>query len=170
MSTCRSKMRLSITGFLLALVWMNADLALANQRSRNASEGRCYAVRVGAISAPAAETRNRRRYRRSFSAQELLDLRLSVWLPAGNNASVVNIRLYTPTGRLYQTLQATADASTSGEVNYRGRRIRVVSARLPVAGSHITDRSLYGEWRADAFLDGSENSCTRRPKRFTIDP
>jgi hypothetical protein len=100
----------------------------------------------------------------------VLDLSLSVWLPAKNEASVVEIRLYTPTGRLYEVLQARADASTIDGARYRGRRARVVSARLPVAGSHIVGRSLYGKWRAEVFLDGNEKSCTRRPKKFRLDP
>lgn len=168
-------MRCARTAIILAVLTCTAgSQALATPSTRRANRNRCYAVRVEAISIPATETSTdtgrRRRYRRRFSAHEVLDLNLSVWLPAKNEASVVEIRLYTPTGRLYEVLQARADASTADGARYRGRRARVVSARLPVAGSHITSRSLYGKWRAEVFLDGNEKSCTRRPKKFSLDP
>ncbi len=166
-------MRYARTAIILLVLTVTAgSQALATQRTRRAraTRIRCYAVRVEAISNPSTETTNRRRYRRGFSAQEVLDLRLSVWLPEKDEASLVEIRLYTPTGRLYEVLQARADASTTDGGRYRRRRARVVSARLPVAGSHITSRSLYGKWRAEVFLDENEKSCTRRPKKFTINP
>ena len=176
----RLAMRCARTAIILAvLTWTAGSQALATPSTRGArAQGnRCYAVRIEAISSPSNETSTdrgrRRRYRRRFSAHEVLDLSLSVWLPAKNDASVIEIRLYTPTGRLYEVLQARADASTTPSkigTRYRGRRARVVSARLPVAGSHITGRSLYGKWRAEVFLDGNEKSCTRRPKNFSLDP
>ena len=164
-------MRCARTVIILAVLTTAGSQALATRAtSRARRNNRCYAVRVEAIASPATETKRRRRYRRRFSAHEVLDLNLSVWLPARNDASVVEIRLYTPTGSLYEILQAQSDASTPNRARHRGRRARVVSARLLVAGSHITSRSLYGKWRAEVFLDGNEKSCTRRPKKFRLDP
>jgi hypothetical protein len=52
---------------------------------------------------------------------------------------------------------------------YRFRRARTVTADLPVAGTSITRRSLFGEWRAEVHLDGNERACTR-PTTFTLEP
>jgi hypothetical protein len=128
---------------------------------------RCYVLRANAIT---NDTDARTRYRRRFSAQDVLDLRFSVWMPGKNDAGLVEIKLYTPAGHLYEVLEATTDAGTARETRYRGRRARVVAGRLPVAGTHITGRSLYGKWRAEVFLDGAPATCTRRPMRFTISP
>ena len=142
--------------------------------SRDRGRNRCYAVRIEAIGAPSTETstrRRRRRFRRRFSAQEVLDLRFSVLLPANNQSGLVEIEIYTPKGNLYETLQAQVDPDdpSGGTARYRRRRARVVSARLPIAGSHITSRSLFGRWRAEVHLDGNDRRC-RRPKRFIIRP
>ena len=140
--------------------------------SRDRRRNRCYAVRIEAIRAPSTETSTRRRrFRRRFSAREVLDLRFSVLLPANNQSGLVEIELYTPKGNLYETLQAQVDATdpSGGTARYRRRRARVVTARLPVAGSHISSRSLYGRWRAEVHLDGNETRC-ERPKTFIIGP
>ena len=136
--------------------------------SRDRRQNRCYAVGIEAIGASSTETSTRRR---SFSAREVLDLRFSVLLPANNQSGLVEIELYTPKGNLYETLHAQIDATdpSGGTATYRRRRARVVTARLPVAGSHITGRSLYGRWRAEVHLDGDERRCTR-PTRFIIQP
>lgn len=156
---------------VLALVPAGEARAFDGSRSRTRrANNRCYAVRVEAVRASAEPTRHRRRYRRRFVAHELLDLEMSVWLPAKSEASLVEIHVYTPAGRLYDVLQARAGAGGGETTRYRGRRSRVMSARLPVAGSHITSRSLYGTWRAEVFVDGDEDRCTRRAKTFTIAP
>lgn len=128
---------------------------------------RCYVLRANAITNDADA---RVRYRRRFSARDVLDLRLSVWMPAKNDAGLVEIKLYTPTGHLYEVLEASTDSYTADETRYRGRRARVVAGRLPVAGTHITGRSLYGKWQAEVFLDGEPASCTRQPVRIRINP
>ncbi len=140
--------------------------------SRDRRRNRCYAVGIEAIGAPSTETSTRRRrFRRRFSAREVLDLRFSVLLPANNQSGLVEIELYTPKGNLYETLQAQVDLDdpSGGTARYRRRRARVVTARLPIAGSHITSRSLYGRWRAEVHLDGNDRRC-RRPKSFIIGP
>ncbi len=141
--------------------------ALSSPGDRRAQR-QCYAVRVEAIQNPSAESGPRRRYKDRFSAEDVLDLRFVVMLSANSQAGLVEIRLYTPSGRLYDVLKAETEPDASGRGRYRRRRGRVVAAQLPVAGSHITGRSLYGKWEAVVHLDGNDEHCTRA--RFTIDP
>jgi len=163
--------RVRIAIILLALVSAGGSQAFATPPESRGRDNRCYAVRVEGVSSSMQEAKGRRRYRRRFLAHEVLDLELSVWLPARSDVSVAEIRVYTPTDRLYDVLQATANTTTTEDgARYRGRKARVMSARLPVAGSHITNRSLYGTWRAEVFLDGNERGCTRRATEFTIEP
>lgn len=158
----------STVGIVLFLMLVSTPRGWTAPPAANKQSKRCFVVRANAITGEANAKRTR--YRRRFSAQDALDLRLSVWMPIRNDAGLVEIKLYTPTGHLYEVLQAGADSGTIGETKYRGRRARVVAGRLPIAGTHITGRSLYGKWRAEVFLDGEPASCTRRPKRFTITP
>ncbi len=159
--------RVSTVGVVLFLTLATVSHGWAAPPAANRRARRCFVVRANAIT---NEATTRTRYRSRFSAQKVLDLRLSVWLPAYNDAGLVEIKLYTPTGHLYEVLQASTDPDTRDKMKYRGRRARVVAGRLPIAGTHITGRSLYGKWRAEVFLDGEPASCTRRPKRFAIRP
>jgi len=130
---------------------------------------RCYGVRVES----ADSTINRRGRTTVFSASESKDLRLVVSLPEELSSLPVHVKLFTPRGPLYQVLQATADAeSTSRAARSRGRSgrgVRVLAALVPVAGTHITTFALFGEWRAEVYLEGSDAPCTR-PLEFVIEP
>jgi hypothetical protein len=46
----------------------------------------------------------------------------------------------------------------------RVRRVLVEGPSLPVAGTYITDHSLYGRWRVEAWPDGSSSPCQARFK------
>ena len=152
---------------VLALAGLAATAdAAAPPASRRTN--RCYGIRVEAVQAPDAPAR-RRRFRRRFSAGEVLDLRLNVILHAKNSAGLVEIKLYTPQGRLYDILEARAQGETKVLRGRFRRRRRVVSADFPIAGSHITSRSLYGKWRAEVFLNGSDRRCGPK-KTFVIRP
>ena len=156
-------MKLLRMATILPLLILAPEIEAASRKSN-----RCY-VRFEPISADSNDTSRRRRFRRRFTAQNMLDLRVDVWLRADNDAGLVEVKLYTPAGHLYEVLQATADPEVV-QRSSRRRRSRVVSARLPVAGSHITSRSLYGKWSAEVFLDGNDRPCSRRPRRFFIEP
>ena len=169
MSIPRTAVLLLLLGTILGSEAYSFEPPVSSSRDRR--RNRCYAIRIEAIRTPSTETSTRRRWRRRFSAREVLDLRFSVLLPANNQSGLVEIELYTPKGNLYETLQAQVDPDdpSGGTARYRRRRARVVTARLPIAGSHITSRSLYGRWRAEVHLDGNDRRC-RRPKRFIIEP
>lgn len=169
MSTQRTA---TVLTFLMLTVTVASSALATPAAPKRGSTNRCYTVRIEGVSDSSAETkkRRRRRYRHRFSARDVLDLRLSVWLPEKSDAGLVQIKLYTPTGRVYETLRASVDPELMGKKNFRGRRARIVTARLPIAGTHITSRSLYGKWRAEVYLDGELGSCTQpRPRRFTIE-
>jgi hypothetical protein len=130
---------------------------------------RCYGVRVES----AVSRSNRRGSETAFSAGESKDLRLVVSIPEELSSLPVHVKLFTPRGRLYQVLQATADAeSTSRAARSRGRSARdprALVALVPVAGTQITTYALFGEWRAEVYLDDAEAPCTR-PLEFVIEP
>ena len=44
-----------------------------------------------------------------------------------------------------------------------------VGAVLPGAGTSIVSSSMYGTWKVEAFLDGSEKRCSS-PTKFVIQP
>ena len=45
----------------------------------------------------------------------------------------------------------------------------LVNSALPVAGPSITDADLQGDWRVEAYLDGSETQCGA-PRPFRLEP
>ncbi len=127
---------------------------------------RCYGVRVESAASPSSG----RGSETVFSAGESKDLRFVVSLPEELASSPVHVKLFTPRGSLYQVLQAKADAdSTASAARRRSRFARSLVAVLPVAGTQITTFALFGEWRAEVYLDAAETLCTR-PLEFVIEP
>jgi len=133
--------------------------------------GRCYAVNVDAADSP---TRlDGRRRAPALSARAAKDLEIEVLLSESGATRPVQVKLFTPRGRLYQVLDAVAGESPASA--RRGRRPRArrqerpLVARFPVAGTQITTHALFGEWRAEVYLDGAEAPCIR-PLKFVINP
>ena len=103
--------------------------------------------------------------RSSFSVTKILDLELRAHtrpLPAGPH--LVELKLYTPRGHLYEVLPVALEATRSKKAS---RRHAV--ARLPVAGTSIVAASLFGRWRVDVHLDGAPQSCGI-PTHFRLTP
>jgi hypothetical protein len=129
--------------------------------------GACYTVWVSAPAPSGKATPLRRSL--SFSARQILDLEFLVALPStGLSAGKqIELRLFTPRGHLYQTLSMpSADPEPSSR---RRPRYRTVTATLPVAGTTIVNNSLYGAWRAEAYVEGESSPCAR-PRVFEIQP
>jgi hypothetical protein len=122
---------------------------------------------------------------RAFRANRITELQFDAMFAGRLKGShVLELKLYTPRGYLYQVLTVpfTGGARGGGHRRVPGnprvfveREMRVagtggyeVSARLPVAGTWIMTNSLYGSWRVDAHLDGAAWPSGR--KRFTIQP
>lgn len=126
-----------------------------------------------------------------FSATGILDLDFHVRLrPVPGDEHTVRVEIETPKGHLFQTLTIpfTSEPSQVGarravdgfprpvEVqlarpvasNSTGAMSEVVG-RLPVAGTPIVHSSLYGRWRARAYLDDEIAPCGRA-RAFIIDP
>jgi hypothetical protein len=113
-----------------------------------------------------------------FSATRILDVQFHVLAPRQlQGQHVLDIKVYTPKGHLYQALSTRFSAALNAPVarpltvatlgspgpvrtvRYQGLKRKLVSARLPVAGTHIVTHSLYGAWRIQPHLDGSLAPC-----------
>lgn len=126
-----------------------------------------------------------------YSAAEMLDLDFHVLLPASSDRAI-ELRILTPQGHLYQTLELepprpvivevgvesdensrARGKSSSKKPKQRGRRVKPrfvwASAKLPVAGTTIVNNSLYGRWTAVPYLKGDSTPCTR-PRVFELRP
>jgi hypothetical protein len=129
----------------------------------------------------------------SFSATKILDLEIGALMNRRLTGDhVLEIKVFTPRGHLYQSFsvpfsgavtraaaaprmrqvdgypqpmaeQPVRTVRDAGQVRY------LVSTRLPVAGTSIMTSSLYGAWRAEAYLDGGLKPCGPA-KTFTINP
>jgi hypothetical protein len=129
-----------------------------------------------------------------FSTRAVLDLEFQTRLErAYHGDHVLQFKVFTPSGFLYQELSVPFAWPTPGRSRSRGQlepasypgppgaRVQVVgeaasswslrraelAARLPVSGTSITMSTLYGRWSVQAFLDGKARPCS--PVRyFTI--
>ena len=160
--------RKQMTYFGLALgLLMLVPPAESVAASTVASPRRCHRVFVS--SPEAAKARGRKP---KFSAAEIMDIQLQALVSrqlTGHHS--LEFKVYTPKGNLYQsmTLQFDADAPIPEGTRRRSRRFLPVNAVLPVAGTSIVTSSMYGTWKVEAFLDGSNRRCSH-PRKFTIEP
>jgi hypothetical protein len=87
-----------------------------------------------------------------------------------DEAETLVFDVFSPRGRLYQVLTATPRVVTREQ---DGRRIRrktqVRQAALALAGSSIAWTSLYGQWRVQPRILGSDKPCGKA-EYFTIRP
>lgn len=175
--------RIAVT-LLTGLLLSKAAFSLEPRHDSGERQKGCSAVHIEAVGttsesttgAPAASTKRgarseRARGRHRFAARDVLDLRFDVVLRGRDQSGLVEVALFTPSGHLYETLKTERDSDpgASTRASYQARRGRVVTATLPVAGTFITRRSLYGEWRAEIHLDGDEAACAR-PTTFVLEP
>ena len=131
--------------------------------------GACTAVWVTAPAPPGKEAAKRRSL--SFSAKDVLDLELHVAVPSTGPAAgrKIELKLFTPRGHLYQMLSPSSGESEAEARAARRQRFEIVSASLPVAGTTIVNNSLYGTWRAEAFVEGESSPCAKA-RAFEIQP
>lgn len=103
------------------------------------------------------------------------------------NVHVVEFRVFTPTGNLYQSLSIpiTNDPSRAGErhripgypdlvplqvlkrISHGNGNGFFAKVTVPVAGTPIVSNSLYGTWKADALVEEETAACGT-PALFTI--
>lgn len=173
-----------LMGALVVLAQAGTDARVAGAEVSAVTRTRpeCVAVLVSSPQQPATA-----RPRGPFSATKILDVRFGTVLRRQlTGPHVLELKVYTPRGHLYQTLTVpfTAAGRTRGErfvdgyprplpeqetraVSHRGARGYELSATLPVGGTAIMSNSLYGSWRVEPYLDGS---VCGRSARFEIQP
>jgi hypothetical protein len=144
--------------FVAATMDFSSSMAFA---ARKRSAG-CLSVQVG----PQPQGRKKAS---DFSAAAVKDLRIEILLTEDAATRPVQVKLYTPRGRLYQILDAVADSGQTMPNARSKRRERRFEALLPVAGTQITAHALYGRWRAEVYLDGASTACSR-PVEFVLAP
>lgn len=174
---------LHLSWILIAFVTLFAPLSL-----RGATGGRvgCVGLMVSSPQLPAATTQ-------SFSATRAIDLELYVLFTQGDasrfsrNDHVVELHVFTPRGSLYQSFTIPF----SNDKRFKGQKVRIpgypepvavqvlekkawgkgayqaTKFTLPVAGTPIINNSLYGQWRAEAFVEGDRLACSK-PATFMI--
>ncbi len=137
----------------------------------------CLGVSVSA-SPPSTD---RQGTNKGFSARRVLDLSFRVALPLEAQPESLALRLFTPNGHLYQQVDVpiAPEGSRESERALAGYPFPVKVARvrtgrapdgvpsravdappLPVAGTTIVSSSLYGRWRAEAWLAGAPEACS----------
>jgi hypothetical protein len=154
-----------------------------------ASIPQCLAVKV---SSPHSQASRSSRKGDVFSATEILELQLSTILRRRlGGPHLLELKVYTPKGHLYQVLAVPFGDATSSPAGRRARKRHVagyprpleegrpewvavdgarrltVSTSLPVAGTSIVTGSLYGRWTVVPHLDEGPEPCGAA-RRFTI--
>lgn len=87
-------------------------------------------------------------HRDDFSVVTLRHLRIRVWWNVAGG-EVQHLELVSPDGAIYQRLEAPLEA--------RGRsRQSVVETVVPVAGTWMTQHSLFGLWTVNVYLDNDQ--------------
>jgi hypothetical protein len=167
-------MRLCVASFVL-LSGLVTSAALAQTPARSCVRVEVTSSAAGVPASRSALVPNAPR----FSATKILDLTFAV-LFAGRSTSghLVELRIFTPDGHLYRSMampvagrgQAARARAVEGYARpvaerpltqvTRGRGLFSAAATtFPVAGTDIVSSGLYGRWRVEAYVDGSEQRC-----------
>jgi len=125
--------------------------------------GECKVV---SIRAPGSKSRKKK----GFSARDVIDLEFRARVHAARGSEHrFQLKLYAPQGHLYQVLAAPFSLPGGRAGREPSGRVAVLTQKLPVAGTLITNNSLYGRWRVVPFLDAAPEACG--PSRtFVIKP
>jgi hypothetical protein len=168
---------LLLTSLLLATA--PAERATAVERATREARPLAHPRILLKVSSPQLRDRPR-----VFRASRITELQFdAVFAGRLTGSHVLELKLYTPRGYLYQVLTVPFSGAKGGwhrhlpgnprvfverEMRVAGPGKYQVSARLPVAGTWIMTNSLYGNWRVEAHLDGADWPSGR--ERFTIQP
>jgi hypothetical protein len=157
--------RISAAAVLVSAAYLASGHAVAQETASRGDGCQLVWVTAPAFGRPVPRPRKPL----NFSAAEILDLEFQVLirpdLLAGRS---LELKVLTPKGHLYQTLDLPAP-SEAPDAAKRRARYRTVTARLPVAGTTIVNNSLYGTWKAEAYLAGERTACARA-RSFVINP
>jgi hypothetical protein len=146
-------------------------LALAAAPGTGAREARSQDELTCSVNVRALDGRGRARSARRVSASAVpavvFRARLS---PRDAEAPTLLFDVFNPRGQRYQVLVATPSVVARAR---GGRRVERATgfreAALAVAGSSIAWTSMYGKWRVEPRLDGTDKPCGRA-EYFTIRP
>jgi hypothetical protein len=127
---------------------------------------RCQSVWVTAPGSGGPTPRARKPLQ--FSASNVVDLELRVVVPTSAPA-VVELKVFTPNGHLYQELSVSSAQSSVPSGSTRRSRSTTLKALFPVAGTTIVNNSLYGTWKVEAYFAGERSACAK-PRAFVIKP
>ena len=113
---------------------------------------------------------------KGFSARRVLDVNFHVELAPGSTPDGLVLKVFTPNGHLFQSFDVPVASASNPEKERAlpGYRfpVKVAQARaaasggsvvdtppLAVAGTDIVASSLYGRWRAEAWVKGASSAC-----------
>jgi hypothetical protein len=139
------------------------SLVLVAALDRPIPERSCVSLDVRPIPALSGNVR------RTWTARQVVDLEIRTSLRTTRNSRPVELRVLTPGGQLYQTLSVSTPTPPAYVTNGRTAPRPVAAARLPVAGTQITQRGLYGLWSVVPYLEGGFEPCGP-PASFTLTP
>jgi hypothetical protein len=153
-----------MTTLLLALV-LTAPADAVSEQGRARADVTC-AVNVTAFDGRGHE-RPARRVLASLAPAVVFRGRVSTQ-EAG--APPLLFDVFNPRGQRYQVLVATPRVVTRERDGQRVQRMtRTREATLAVAGSSIAWTSMYGRWRVEPRIEGTEKPCGKA-EHFTIRP
>jgi hypothetical protein len=145
----------------VAAVLLAAAAPVAAAAPNRATTSPCT-VTVSSPAAPQTKTDRPPKFPAAVVEDLRLELKLSSstydGLAAGEH--VAELRVFTPRGRLYQSLEVRFTKVGAQPT---------LAAVLPVAGTSIVQNSVYGDWRVEARLDGAAAVCGSAAA-FTIQP
>ncbi len=175
-----------LIGTLVVLGLVGADASNTGSAGRKPRQGSCAAVEVASPQDPSLPARTP-----SFSAAQIIDLRITAVLRRPDTNGIVRFKVFTPRGYLYQAIVVpfVTGTSTAPQARHIDGSTRAVleqqaqpasggageaaeyriEAQLPVAGTLITTEGLYGRWTVEPWLDGAPAPCLA-PKPFLINP
>lgn len=181
-----------------ATLFNAAPDAMAPDKNDDKKDRSCLAVVAGSVQQPwnggknDAEKKFGRLEAPEFSAAAVLDVKFAIVFSKKvaeqfSGVHVVEFRVYTPQGHLYQSLSIpmTSDSGLEGQRHpvpgypdpmpvqvlkpiHRGNGHGMFAeVTLPVAGTSIVGNSLYGDWKAEAFVADEIAPCGQQAS-FTI--
>ncbi len=155
-----------------------ALLLLATAAFADKQQGGCVSIMTGVDPGTGVP-----QLAQTFSATKVIDIDLYALFAQGkfaNETHLLELRIFTPRGHVYQSIMIpfSADPAKKGtkqkvdsypqplpidsltDVTFlKGTKYLLVHSRLPVAGTPVINNSLYGNWRAEMYLDRDTSPC-----------
>jgi hypothetical protein len=162
-------------------------LGLAGPAARAASAEAAPRMSCVALEIVSPQDSSRQGRVPEFSATAIIDVRFTTVLRRPDEHGLLRLKLFTPSGYLYQTLSvpfvaAGASAPQARHIDGSSRAVTEqraargataadyrVEARLPVAGTLIANEGLFGRWTVEPWIEGAPVPCLAA-RTFVIKP